>query len=241
MPGNDIVVTTAEGSFDCYLSAPDGAAKAPKSAPGIVMASTVFGVDADLRKMCDDLAAQGFLAAAPDFFWRGDKGPLPRTEDGSKRASARAEDRIGLAKSGTRDLEATLDLLCRQPGCNGRTAVIGLCFGGPFALIGAAKLGCDAGASFHGSVFGNHLDELAQIRVPLSLHWGDEDFALPAELLPKVKAAAAANPVAEIYIYPGVKHGYTCPSQSKAYAPDAAKLTWARTMPMLERLKTTNK
>ena len=211
MPGRDIVISTAEGRFDCYLSVPESAAKAP----GIVMASTVFGVDADLKKMCDDLAAQGFLAAAPDFFWRGDKGPLPRTEEGSKRAGARAEDRVGLAQSGTRDLEATLDLLRQEPGCNGKTAVVGLCFGGPFALIGAAKLGCDAGASFHGSVFGNHL-----------------------ELLPKVKSAIASNRDAEIYIYPGVKHGYTCPSQSKAYAPEAAKLTWARTMPMLERLKT---
>jgi len=232
--GRDIVIASPDGSFDCYLSAPARAAKAP----GIVMASTVFGVDADLRKMCDDLAAQGFLAAAPDFFWRGDKGPLPRTDEGSKRAGARAEDRAGLAASGARDLEATLDLLRREPGCNGKTAVIGLCFGGSFALIGAAKFGCDAGAAFHGSVFGNHLDDLAQIRVPLSLHWGDEDFALPAELLPKVRAAVAANRAAEVYIYPGVKHGYTCPSQSKAYAPDAAQLTWARTMPMLERLKT---
>jgi dienelactone hydrolase len=77
VPGSDTVITTAGGSFDCYLSAPVSAGKAP----GIVMASTVFGVDADLRKMCDDLAAQGFLAAAPDFFWRGDKGPLPRTEE----------------------------------------------------------------------------------------------------------------------------------------------------------------
>jgi carboxymethylenebutenolidase len=163
---------------------------------------------------------------------------LARTEEGSKRAGARAEDRVGLAKSGARDLEATLDLLWQEPGCNGKTAVIGLCFGGPFALIGAATLGCDAGASFHGSVFGNHLDELARIRVPLSLHWGDEDFALPSELLPQVKAATAENRMCEIFIYPGVKHGYTCPSQSKAYAPEAAKLTWARTMPMLERLKT---
>jgi len=237
MTGRDLVVSTAEGSFDCYLSAPERG----DNAPGIVMASTVFGVDADLRKMCDDLAGQGFLAAAPDFFWRGDKGALPRTEDGVKRAAARAEDRIGLAASGTRDLEATLKLLRDQPACIGKMAVIGLCFGGPFALIGAARLGCDAGAAFHGSVFGNHLDELAQIRVPLSLHWGDEDFALPPELLPKVRAATASNAAAEIFIYPGVKHGYTCPSQSKAYAPDAAALTWARTMPMLERLKSARK
>ena len=101
MPGRDIVISTAEGRFDCYLSVPQSAAKAP----GIVMASTVFGVDADLKKMCDDLAEQGFLAAAPDFFWRGDKGPLPRTEEGSKRAGARAEDRVGLAEERGRGWE----------------------------------------------------------------------------------------------------------------------------------------
>ena len=227
-----MLVRSDEGAFDCYLAAP-----AAGRGPGIVMVSTIFGVDDDLIKMCDNLAARGFLAAAPDLFWRGDKGPMPRTEEGVRRASARAEDRAGLASSGTRDLTAVLTQLRAHPSCNGKTAVIGLCFGGPFAIIAAAKLGCDAGASFHGSVFGNHLDELAATTVPLSLHWGDEDFAMPAELLLKVRTATQRNPSAEIYIYPGVKHGYTCPSQSKAYAPDAAALTWARTLPILDRLK----
>ena len=227
-----MLVQSDEGAFDCYLAAPPAG-----RGPGIVMVSTIFGVDDDLIKMCDDLAAGGFLAAAPDLFWRGDKGPMPRTDEGVKRASARAEDRAGLASSGTRDLAAVLTQLRAHPSCNGKTAVIGLCFGGPFAIIAAAKLGCDAGASFHGSVFGNHLDELAAATVPLSLHWGDEDFAMPAELLIKVRAATQGNPSAEIYIYPGVKHGYTCPSQSKAYAPDAAALTWARTLPILDLLK----
>ena len=95
MAGTDLSLAGGEGAFDGYLAVPSSG-----TAPGVVLVCTIFGVDADLRNVCDNLAAHGFLALAPDLFWRGDKGPMPRTEEGVKRASARAEDRVGLAATG---------------------------------------------------------------------------------------------------------------------------------------------
>ena len=84
MPGTDIKITAKDGgAFDCYLSAP-----AAVPATGVIFACTVNGVDQDLRATADRFADAGFVVAAPDLFWRIDPGPVPRTEEGSKRAAA---------------------------------------------------------------------------------------------------------------------------------------------------------
>lgn len=232
MTGADIKIESTDGEFDCYQSAPASA-----KAPGLVLISTIFGVDGDMRGMCDNLAADGYIAMAPDFFWRVDPGPMPRTEEGIRRAENRAKPREPLLETGTRDLGATLAALRAHPKFNGQSAVIGLCFGGPFAIIGAAKFGCQAGVSFHGSFLQNYLDDLHGLTCPLSIHWGDQDYAGPPEVVAKVRDATAHNPNAEIFIYPGIKHGYMSPSQWKSHVPEVAELTWKRTLKMLDRLK----
>jgi len=51
---------------------PDVAGKVP----AIVLASAVHGVDKDIRAIADEFAANGYIAAAPDLFWRSIPGPL---------------------------------------------------------------------------------------------------------------------------------------------------------------------
>ena len=88
------VAATGGGEFDCYVALPKS-----EKGPALVIMPAVFGVDDDVRKMVDDLAAKGIVAAAPDLFWRGDSGPMPRTEEGRRRATERSADRetlIGL-------------------------------------------------------------------------------------------------------------------------------------------------
>ncbi len=145
MPGEDIKVRSrAGGEFDCYLAAP----KTADRTPGIVLASAVHGVDADVRAIADEFAAQGFLAAAPDLFWRSVPGPLARDD---ARAKARAQPRLEIIKTGEADLADTLTALRAQPQFNGRAAVIGFCFGGPYAILGPKRLGYDAGIACHGT------------------------------------------------------------------------------------------
>jgi len=121
--------------------------------------------------------------------------------------------------------------------CNGRTAILGFCFGGPFAVAGLADMGCDAGGSFHGSEFEDQLDNLAKVDGPLELHWGDADFALPPELLDRVRSVCRHNTNCNIVIYPGIRHGYTGRS-SQAFDPAATENSVALTPKMLDRLCT---
>ena len=67
MPGTTIEVQASEGgTFDCYLAVP----ASTDPTPAIVLACSIDGVDDDLRQIADAFAAAGFIAAAPDLFWR---------------------------------------------------------------------------------------------------------------------------------------------------------------------------
>jgi hypothetical protein len=62
---NQITITSPDGTFNAYVSRP-----AKLSAPAVVVLQELFGVNADIRATCDELAKQGFIAIAPDLFWR---------------------------------------------------------------------------------------------------------------------------------------------------------------------------
>ena len=66
---NYIEVQTAEGRFNAYLARP-----AILPAPVIVVVQEIFGVNADVRDTCDELAARGYFALSPDLFWRMEPG-----------------------------------------------------------------------------------------------------------------------------------------------------------------------
>ncbi len=154
----------------------------------MVIVSTISGVDSDMTYYADALAAEGFVASAPDMFWRdADPGPLPWTDDGRKRAFKR-NDGYDL-ELGMRDLADAIANLKKHPRCNGKVAVMGFCFGGPFALLAAARYGTDAGISFHGSHVENHLDEVDGVICPLSFHYGDRDEVAPLTAIERIREA----------------------------------------------------
>ena len=64
-----IVVKGQSGTFAAYIARPK-----TSPAPAVVVLHEVFGVNADIRKTCDELADQGFIAVAPDLFWRQEPG-----------------------------------------------------------------------------------------------------------------------------------------------------------------------
>jgi carboxymethylenebutenolidase len=226
------IAASGGGDFDCTVSLP-----ASGPGPALVIMSSVYGVDEDVRRAADNLAAKGIVAAAPDLFWRGDSGPMPRTEEGIRRARERAADRENLIEQGVQDLADVMAELKRLPECNGRIAVVGLCYGGPYALLGPARLGCDAGFSFHGTGVENYLDTLSDLGdTPIRLHWGDEDRVCPPDTLARIRAATEDMTNVEITIYPGVVHGYTSPSNAKSWNQAAAENSWASALAVLDSL-----
>src|SRR5467141_3672471 len=113
MPGKSVKVPSREGGeFDCYLAMADGTGPVP----GVVLASAVHGVDADIMAIADELAAGGFIAAAPDLFWRTIPGPLAHDDD---RAAQRSQPRLEKIKAGEGDMVDTLAYLGTLSKFNG--------------------------------------------------------------------------------------------------------------------------
>jgi carboxymethylenebutenolidase len=219
------------GKMPSYLSIPSAG-----PAAGVVVVPTILGGEPYMRSFADRLAAEGFVSALPDMFWRDeDPGVLDHDEPGFQRAHARngrSDIELGMG-----DLADVIAALKARPDCNGKIAVIGFCFGGAHVLLGAARLGIDAGISFHGSHVGNHLDEIEGITCPLSFHYGDNDAVAPMEEIERIKTAFDTLDNAEVYIYPGAIHGYMQPWRGdNGYDELASNASWDCAMSVLKSI-----
>ena len=188
----------------------------------VVLASTVRGVDDDLRAIADEFAGHGFIAAAPDLFWRAIGTSRSRTE----------QIRIGEC-----DMADTLAHLGAMATFNGRAAAMGFCYGGPYAILGPKRLGYEAGIACHGTHMLQYLDDLRDVTKPVCIMWGDHDHLAPAEVLDGYRDMRAHASNVEVHVFPGVLHGYMMRGNAKAYDLAARTFSMARTLALLDHLR----
>jgi carboxymethylenebutenolidase len=115
-------------------------------------------------------------------------------------------------------------------GTTGKIAVVGYGAGGRYAYLAVTRLDADAGAAFHGTGIGEHLDEAARARKPLTLHFGDADERVPFEEVRAIKGALEGFATTEIYRYPGAGHGFALrgdPGFDEASAAQAERRVFA--------------
>jgi carboxymethylenebutenolidase len=217
------------GQFDCYLALPESRDRAPS----LVLASAIHGVDADLRSLADEFASYGFIAAAPDLFWRSVPGPLSH---GDPRAAQRARPRPEKIAAGETDLEDTLTFLRSLPNFGGRAAVMGLCYGGPYALIGPKRLGYSAGISCHGTNMLDYIGEADGLARPVSLLWGDQDEQAPPAVLKAYAELKRATSSISMRVFAGVRHGYMMRGNPSAFDLAARDASVATARAVLDKL-----
>jgi carboxymethylenebutenolidase len=218
------------GEFSCYVALPE----TDNPAPAVVLASAVHGVDADIRAIADEFAAHGFIAAAPDLFWRSVPGPLSPGDD---RATQRSQPRLERIKVGEGDMADTLAYLGTLPKFNGRAAAMGLCYGGPYAIIGPKRLGYAAGISCHGTQMLDYSQELESVSEPICIIWGDQDDRAPMEVLDAYRGIPARMKNVEVHIFPGVLHGYMMRRSPKAFHQVTRDFSMTRALAILDGLK----
>ena len=231
MSGKDIKIrASAGGQFDCYLTLPSGGAKVP----AVVLASAIHGVDADIRALADEFAAQGYIAAAPDLFSRSVPGPLGRDDP---RTKPRGQPRLEKIRAGEADMADTLAEVRRLPQSNGRAMTMGFCYGGPYAILGPARLGFDAGIGCHSTQMMDYIGELENVAKPVCLLWGDKDVMAPAELLAAYRGIAARKQNLELHVFPGILHGYMMRGSTEAFDAKTREFSMARARAIMEGLR----
>ena len=139
-----ITIEGRDGVFSAYI-----ARSKALPAPAVVILHEVFGVNADIRKTREQ-AEQGFIAVAPDLFWRQEPGvDLSVTSEADWQRGLRlyqAYDR----DAGVRDIKDTANVVAKLPECTGKVAVLGYCLGGLMTFLTAVRYDADAAVVYHG-------------------------------------------------------------------------------------------
>ena len=226
---HQIVVHSPDGTFHAYISRPTGL---PASA--VVVLHEVFGVNADIRATCDDLAAQGFIAIAPDLFWRQEPGvDLDVTSEADWQRGLRlytAFDR----DVGAKDVMETVRTAVELPESTGKVALLGYCLGGLMVFITAARYEVDAAVAYHGGDTEKYLGEVGGLDAPLLMHLAEEDEFISKAAQAEIKTALAGKANANIYSYAGQRHAFSRHNGAH-YNAGAAALASKRTSEFLHQ------
>jgi carboxymethylenebutenolidase len=197
----DIEALTHDVAFQAYLAEPAGRPKA-----GIVVIQEIFGINPGIRAKCDKLAAEGYLALAPDLFWRQEPGVQldPDVPEEMQRGFGLIQ-KLDLALA-VQDMAATIRAARARVG--GKVGVVGYCFGGRMAYLAATRTDADASVGYYGGGIDTLLGEAHAIGKPLLLHFAGEDSHITPDKLTTIHAALDGNDHVEIFEYPGAHHGF---------------------------------
>ena len=215
------------GKFNVYVAEPDGR---PRGA--VIVIQEIFGVDTDIRWRCDLLAQNGYLAIAPDLFWRLDPGM--ELDPDIKSAMKRSVDvviRFNTDK-GVHDVQSTINKAREIVGNKAKIGLIGYCLGGRMAAFASARTDIDAAVSYYGVQIERMLGEKDAIRNPLLLHMPEFDEHVGEEIQNQIHAAFDGNEQITIFDYPGQHHGFAC-ALGKRRSEATAKVADERTAQFL--------
>jgi len=197
-------IPTLEGdaSFGAYVAQPDGA---PKGA--IIVIHEIFGVNPGIRQKCDKLAVEGWLAVAPDLFWR--LKPGIELDPDVQAEFTQALDWMAQfdQDAGIRDIEATIHHIRRTLGV-AKVGCVGYCLGGRLAYMTAARTDIDASVGYYGVGIDGLLGEKHAIANPLMLHIPTADGFVPPETQAAMHTALDDHPRITLHDYEGLDHGF---------------------------------
>jgi len=196
MTSRQLLVPVSDGVPVHVAGAQDG------SLAGVVVVPSIFGPAADLLDQMASLSDVAFTAVM-DPFWRQGGGCIPY--DDVDTALARLGE-LDWAKC-QEDVDAVSRWVRQQS--NGRVIGLGICFGGPWILVGAARGLLSGVVTWHGSRMEGVLDSLDGLSAPLRLHFGDEDPITPPEVIEAITQRFADYPDCQIVIHPGAEHGFS--------------------------------
>ena len=199
-----VSISTLDGSgrFDCYLARPAGTPRA-----AVVVIQEIFGVNAGIRRKCDKLAEDGYLALAPDLFCRLKPNvELDPDVDSEFKTALELMGRFD-QDEGVRDIEATIRYARNAEHC-AKVGVVGYCLGGRLAYMVAARTDADASVGYYAVGIDNLLREKHAIARPLMLHIPTGDHFVPPAAQQAMHEGLDDHPRVTLCDYAGLDHGF---------------------------------
>lgn len=201
----DVTISATDGGkFSAFVVYPESGLPAP----AVIVIQEIFGVNGNVRSICENLAQAGYIALAPDLFWRQE--PNVQLTDQSEAEWQKAFQfyngfNVGL---GVEDLKAALNHLKKDENCTGKIGAIGYCLGGKLAYLMATRSDVDCSVSYYGVGIEDLLDEAKNIKKPLLMHVAEKDKFVPLEAQMKIRTALNKHEQVELDVYSGVDHAF---------------------------------
>jgi carboxymethylenebutenolidase len=216
-------ITSSDGFvLPAYIAQPAGTAKG-----AIVVLQEIFGVNSHIQAVTDGYAAQGYLAIAPSTFHRVkanvNLGYTPEDIQAGIALKAAAE---AVLPQVMQDVQAAVDFATSQLPVGKKIGMVGYCWGGLLTWRAADMVsGISAAVPYYGGGMTIGEEPKRQPKVPVMVHFGDQDTGIPMDT---VNAFIAAQPKVDVQIY-AANHGFNC-DQRGSYNQAAANLALERTL-----------
>ena len=200
--------------MDSYLARPP-AGSGPH--PAVIVLQEVFGVNAEMRRITDMLAAAGYVGLAINFYHRTHPNlDVAYDEPGMQQGLAAAKNisRAGLYA----DLNAAIEWLKAQDFVrDGKIATWGFCMGGSVAFLSATLPGVRGAICFYGGSIAKPfrsgeaeaLADADNVRAPLLLCFGEEDQGISRGDIDRIRTELDKRGLKyQLEVYPGVGHAF---------------------------------
>ncbi|ODT63789.1 MAG: carboxymethylenebutenolidase [Phenylobacterium sp. SCN 69-14] len=227
--GEMTTIKTQDGDFAAYVARPSNL-----KAPAVVVIQEIFGVNAVMRGVCDELAAAGFLAVCPDLFWRIEPGVDITDQSEAEWKKAFELYNAFDVDAGVKDIAATIDHVRGLAECSGKVGAVGYCLGGLLAFLTSTRTDSDASVGYYGVGIEKHLVEADKLAHPLMIHIAEEDGFVPKEAQALILSKLKNHPQVQAYTYPGRDHAFARVGGEHYDAADA-KLANGRTLAFFQQ------
>lgn len=236
LDAGDATVAVEGGALPIYYARP--ASGGPH--PVVLVVQEIFGVHEHIRDVCRRLAHQGYLAIAPELFFRqGDPRSIESVGEILQNIVSKVPDAQVMA-----DLDACANWAAGKGGTPDWLAITGFCWGGRITWLYAAhNPALKAGVAWYGRLDGlpsdnsprHPIDVADALHAPVLGLYGGQDQGIPLDDVEMMRSALqTVNSPSTIHVYPDAPHAFHAdyrPSFRKAEAEDGWKrlLDWFAT------------
>lgn len=220
-----IEVPGSTSKVNSYVVFPERKEKAPV----VIVIQEIYGLTDWIRSVADQLAADGFIAIAPDLLsGKGKDGG--GTETFTDRDSVTKAVRDLKPDEVTKMLNAVREYGIKLPAANGKSATVGYCWGGMTSFRYATEQPeLSAAVVYYGT--SPSAEALEKLKVPVLGLYGSNDARVNATIEPAQKKLKELNKAYTVHIYEGAGHGFLRQQDGQGGAnKKAAEQAWPETV-----------
>ena len=192
------------------------------SGPAIVVIQEWWGLNDQIQKTADRLAAEGFRALVPDLF----RGKLPKSAEDANHVM----NELNFVDAAEQDIRGAVRHLKQA---SSKVGVMGFCMGGALTILSAVKVPeMDAGACFYGIPPASVADP-ATIAIPMQYHFGNRDEWWSRDAVNALENAVKGSKNTHALYRYEAQHAFMNEARPEVYDAACATLAWGRAVEFL--------